>query len=146
MDKHTDVGMCGIDLAKDNAPDNQEWWWRLRQHSRNNPTFTEISIGFWFSVTRYEYFKEFKFDTISLYGRVDESFRNWLTQVKRVKIGLLKGIEVKDSHGVHLKTEPRQGIHLGWTEDVKKYSEYVLMKKQERFKAEQIWKQQNKVW
>jgi len=146
MDKHEYIGMCGVDLARDNAPPNQEWWWRLRQHPLKNPTFAEIAIGFWFAVTRYEYFKDFKFNTVSLYGRVDESFRNWLTQVKKAKVGLLKGVSRKDSHGVHIETIPKLGYHLGWTEDYSKHNEYVLMKKRERFKAERIWKQQNKVW
>jgi len=142
MDKNANLGMVGVDLNADNAPNNQEYWWRLRQHSANIPQFAEIVIGFWFAVIRYEYFKEYKFEKISLYGRVDESLRNWITINKKTKIGLLKGIEINDKHEV----EPRTGIHLGWTEDAEKYSDYVNFKKQERYKAEQIWKQENKKW
>ena len=146
MDKHPEIGMCGVDLVGDNAPGSQEWWWNLRQHPITNPTFAEIAIGFWFAVTRYEYLKEFKFDGESLYGRVDESYRNWLTSVKMAKIGLLKGVSLKNKQGVHLETVPKLGIHLGWTEDNEIRYDYVLMKKQERYKAEQAWETKGKKW
>lgn len=146
MDNHPEVGMCGVDLTRDNAPEHQDWWWRLRQHPPQNPTFAEISIGFWLTVTRYDYLKEFKFVGESLYGRVDESYRNWLTSIKKVKIGLLKGIPLKNKEGIHLETIPKQGIHLGWCEDFEKFPEYVNFKKQERFKAENAWKEKNRKW
>ena len=142
MEDNPQIGMCGIDLTRDNAPDNQEWWWRLRQHPSHSPTFAEIAIGFWFAVTRYEYLKEFKFDSESLYGMVDESYRNWLTSVKKAKIGLLKGIRDESKK----ETIPRVGIHLGWTEDIQIRYDYVLMKKQERYVAEKAWQEKKRKW
>jgi glycosyltransferase involved in cell wall biosynthesis len=142
MDTNSNVGMCGVDLMRDNAPTNQEWWWRLRQHPNTIPEFAEISIGFWFSVIRYEYFKDFSFKSGSQYGRVDESIRNYITLVKKAKVGLLKGYY--DS--VKKETISRCGIHLGWTEDQSKYPQYVMFKKQERAKAEKEWKDNNRKW
>jgi hypothetical protein len=136
------IGMCGVDLNRQNAPSNQEWWWRLRQHPANVPTFAEIAIGFWFSVIRFEFFNEFKFEGESLYGRVDESLRNYCTLVKKSKIGLLKGVYDLTKK----ETIPHLGIHLGWTEDQSKSPEYVSFKKAERFKAEQAWKEKNRKW
>lgn len=146
MDSHTEVGMCGVDLTKDNAPPYQDWWWKLRQHSQSNPTFAEISIGFWFSVIRFDYFKDFRFTGESLYGRTDESIRNYITSVKKSKIGLLKGISLKDQKGNHKETIPKVGVHLGWVEDFKKFPEYVNFKKLERCKAEAAWKEKNRKW
>jgi len=142
MEEHKFIGMCGVDLNKENAPDNQEWWWRLRQHSMKYPEFAEISIGFWFSVIRYEYFNEFEFVGESSYGRVDESLRNWISINKKHKIGLLKGVYNSDKN----ETIPKLGIHLGWTEDMQENYDYVLFKKQERFKAEKAWKEKNRQW
>lgn len=142
MDSHPEVGMCGVDLNRDNSPNNQEWWWRLRQHPSSNPVFAEIAIGFWFSVIRYDYFKDFKFVGESLYGRVDESLRNYIGLVKKAKIGILKGIYNSEKK----ETESNLGIHLGWREDIEKFPEYVNLKKQERFKAEQAWKQKDRKW
>jgi glycosyltransferase involved in cell wall biosynthesis len=142
MDKHPEVGMCGVDLNRDNSPNNQEWWWRLRQHPNTNPTFAEIAIGFWFSVIRFEYFQDFKFSGESLYGRVDESLRNYITSVKKCRIGLLKGVYSSDKK----ETISKLGIHLGWSEDLEKLPEYVLFKKQERYKAELAWKEKNRKW
>lgn len=146
MDKNSWIGMCGVDLTPDNSPDFQEWWWRLRQHQMQEPVFAEIAIGFWFSVTRIEYLREFKFTGESLYGRVDESYRNWLTNVKKVRIGLLKGTSLKGRKGEHIETTPKVGIHLGWTEDRVKYPDYVNMKKLERGKAEVAWEEKGKQW
>jgi glycosyltransferase involved in cell wall biosynthesis len=139
MDKNPNLGMVGVDLSKDNAPDNQEYWWRLRQHPNTIPQFAEIVIGFWFSVFRYEHLKEYKFSCASNYGKCDESVRNWLGIVKKAKIGVFKGVEVFEN-GKYKETESRVGIHLGWTEDFAKFPDYVNMKKTERFKAEQQWK------
>jgi hypothetical protein len=142
MDNNPHIGMCGVDLSRENAPPNQEWWWRLRQHPANVPEFAEISIGFWFAVIRFEYFKDFRFNAPSLYGRVDESIRNYITVEKKAKIGLFKGVH----DPVKKETVPKLGVHLGWVEDFNKYPEYVLFKKQERFKAEQSWKETNRKW
>ncbi len=142
MDKHSEVGMCGVDLDKQNAPDNQAWWWKLRQHPATNPEFTEISIGFWGAVVRYEFFNEFSFIGESLYGRVDEALRNWIYLVRKQKIGLWKGVH--DS--LKKETIPYLGVHLGWKEDNSKYSEYVNFKKQERYKAEIAWREKNRKW
>lgn len=142
MDENAHIGMCGVDLSRDNAPENQEWWWRLRQHPLNIPEFAEISIGFWFSVIRFSFFDEFKFESNSLYGRVDESIRNYCGLVKKSKVGLLKGVydpKIKE-------TVPKMGYHLGWTEDASRSLDYVNFKKQERYKAEQAWKETNRKW
>lgn len=145
MDKNPNLGMVGVDLNGDNAPNGQEYWWKLRQHPNTIPQFAEIVIGFWFSVIRYEYFNEYKFEKVSLYGRVDESIRNWITINKKAKIGVFKGVEVIEN-GKYKETESRTGIHLGWNEDQKKFPDYVNMKKAERYKAEQVWKQENRKW
>jgi len=142
MDKHPEVGMCGVDLSRDNAPEYQTWWWKLRQHPLSNPEFTEISIGFWFSCTRAEFFKEFSFNGASLYGRVDESLRNWCFSVKKQRIGLWKGVHNYQTH----ETVPALGVHLGWREDFEKLPEYVAMKKAERAKAEAVWKETDRKW
>jgi GT2 family glycosyltransferase len=142
MDGHPEVGMCGVDLNRDNAPSNQEWWWRLRQHPQSNPTFAEIAIGFWFSVIRFETFKDFKFIGESAYGRVDESLRNYITLVMKKRVGLLKGVYDEKTHS----TIEKLGIHLGWTEDLKNIPEYVNFKKAERYKAEIAWKEKNRKW
>jgi len=142
MDANKNVGMCGVDLTRDNAPTNQEWWWRLRQHPNTIPEFAEISIGFWFSVIRYEYFKDFKFIGGSKYGKIDESLRNYITLVKKAKVGLLKGYY----DPTRKETVSRCGIHLGWTEDIQKNPSYVEFKKQERAKAEKQWKEENRKW
>lgn len=140
MDNQPHIGMCGVDLNPDNAPASQAWWWRLRQHPTNIPEFTEISIGFWGAVIRYEFFNDFSFDCKSLYGKCDESCRNYIYSVKKQKIGLWKGVfNGKD-------TVQKLGQHLGWNEDATMYPDYVAFKKQERFKAEQIWKAENKKW
>lgn len=142
MNNHPEVGMCGIDLDKQNAPDNQAWWWKLRQHPATNPEFTEISIGFWGAVIRYEFFNEFSFIGESLYGRVDEALRNWCFLVKKQKIGLWKGV-----YDISKKeTIPCLGQHLGWREDLEKYPDYVNFKKQERYKAEVAWREKNRKW
>jgi len=145
LDNSPHIGMCGVDLSRDNAPSYQEWWWRLRQHSMSTPTFAEIAIGFWFSIIRYEYFQDFKFIGESSYGKIDESLRNYITLQKKTKIGLLKGVSVFEN-GKYKETSPRLGVHLGWTEDFGKYPDYVKMKKQERAKAEQAWKEKNRKW
>ena len=142
MDKHSEVGMCGVDLSRDNAPSYQEWWWRLRQHPLTNPEFTEISVGFWFTVIRMDTFDNFKFIGASNYGRCDESCRNYLGQVMKKRIGLWKGVHNYQTH----ETIPSLGIHLGWTEDFVKFPEYVAMKKAERAKAEKVWKETNRKW
>jgi glycosyltransferase involved in cell wall biosynthesis len=142
MDANKIIGMCGVDLNRQNAPANQDWWWRLRQHPSNMPTFAEISIGFWFAVIRYEFFNEFKFNGASLYGRVDESCRNYLTLVKQKKVGLLKGCYDQTKK----ETVPYLGTHLGWREDLEKFPEYVTFKKRERYKAEILWKENNRKW
>jgi len=146
MDGHPEIGMMGIDLNRDNAPNYQEWWWRLRQHPLDNPEFAEIAIGFWFSITRLEYFNEYSFETAhtSLYGRVDESYRNFCYQEKHKKIGLLKGVSMKDRKGKHVETVPKVGIHLGWSEDLG--NEYSNFKKLERDKANKIWADTGKKW
>lgn len=149
MDGHPEIGMMGVDLNKDNAPSPaQDWWWKLRQHPLDNPEYCNIAIGFWFSITRLEYFEEYNFvgANCSLYGRVDESFRNWLYAVKKKKVGLIKGAALKNHKGQHVETVPKLGIHLGWTEDYKKYPNYVNMKKLERGKAEKVWDEKNKQW
>jgi glycosyltransferase involved in cell wall biosynthesis len=140
MDNNLNIGMCGVDLDRANSPANQEWWWRLRQHPITIPEFAEISIGFWFSVFRYDDVKDFKFKCDSNYGKVDESIRNYLGLVKKKRIGILKGV----FNGK--ETIPKVGLHLGWTEDSSKYPQYIAMKKQERFKSEQAWKQQGRQW
>lgn len=142
MDKNPIIGMCGIDLNRDNAPDNQEWWWRLRQHNILMPTFAEISIGFWFAVIRITYFDDFKFSGESKYGKIDESIRNYITLVKKAKVGLIKGVLKPNSTECLSKC----GIHLGWKEDAEKFKDYVAMKKQERYKAELAWKEKNRKW
>jgi GT2 family glycosyltransferase len=142
MDNNPQIGMCGVDLSRENAPGNQEWWWRLRQHPATNPEFTEIAIGFWFSLVRYEFFKEFKFIGESAYGRVDESLRNYIGLVKRQKVGLLKGVY----DPVAKQTMSLVGYHLGWSEDASRFPDYVSFKKAERFKAEQAWKEKNRKW
>ena len=142
MDLHPEVGMCGIDLDRANAPANQEWWWRLRQHPSTNPTFAEISIGFWFSVIRYEHIKDFRFNSSSLYGRADESCRNFLGLEKKSKIGLLKGVY----DPVKKETISKVGTHLGWTEDLQSRPDYVNFKKAERYKAEKEWQEKNRKW
>jgi len=139
MEAHTNIGMCGCDLSVENAPDYQDWWWKLRQNPSYNPTFAEIVIGFWFSVFRYKIFNEFEFSSESLYGRVDESIRNWLSYNGN-KIGLIKGVIGEK------ETIPKVGLHLGWVEDQKKYPEYVAFKKNERHKSEEAWKQKNLKW
>jgi len=145
MDKNQNLGMVGVDLNADNAPNNQGYWWKLRQHPVDIPQFAEIVIGFWFAVIRYEYFQDFKFDGASKYGKVDESIRNWITLNKKAKIGLIKGIEIFEN-GKYKETESRTGVHLGWTEDFEKHAEYVNFKKQERYKAEQEWKKDGRKW
>ena len=140
MDNNQDVGMCGVDLDRANSPTNQEWWWRLRQHLQSNPEFAVISIGFWFSVFRYDDIKDFKFKCDSNYGKVDESVRNYLGLVKKEKVGILKGV----FNGK--ETISKVGLHLGWREDLEKFPQYVAMKKAERFKSEQAWKAQNRQW
>lgn len=146
MEKNEHLGMVGVDLNRDNAPDNQDYWWKLRQHLASIPQFAEIVMGFWFTVFRYDVFKEgFRFKGGSLYGRVDESIRNFLGLQKKRKIGLIKGIEITEN-GKHKETEPRLGIHLGWTEDLEKFSDYVNFKKAERYKAEQVWKEEKRQW
>lgn len=142
MDNNPQIGMCGVDLSRENAPANQEWWWRLRQHPPLIPEFTEIAIGFWFAVVRYDFFKEFKFVGESLYGRVDESLRNFCGVVKRQKVGLLKGVYDL----ARKETIPHVGTHLGWREDLEKFPDYVCFKKRERYKAELIWKETNRKW
>lgn len=142
MKKNPIIGMCGVDLSRQNAPLQQEWWWRLRQHFANIPEFTEISIGFWFSVFRWEDLKDFKFVGESNYGRVDESVRNYLGLEKKRKVGLLKGVYDPNKK----QTIEYVGTHLGWTEDNVKYSEYVNFKKQERYKAEVAWREKNRKW
>jgi GT2 family glycosyltransferase len=145
MEKHQNIGMLGIDLNRDNSPPNQEYWWRLRQHN-TDVRFAEIVIGFWFTLFRYDVLKEFNFVGASNYGMVDESIRNYLTIVKKAKIGLIKGVEAFEN-GKHKETLSKPGIHLGWTEDTQgKYKSYVDMKKAERYKAEQEWKKDGRKW
>jgi len=142
MTKNQVIGMCGVDLSRENAPVNQEWWWRLRQHYGSIPEFAEISIGFWFAVIRYSFFKDFRFVGESIYGRADESIRNFITLQKKSKIGLLKGVYDEKRK----ETVPKLGVHLGWIEDCLLYPDYVNFKKQERAKAEVAWKEKNRKW
>jgi glycosyltransferase involved in cell wall biosynthesis len=142
MEKHQEVGMLGVDLNSCNAPDGQSWWWRLRQHPMSNPEFAEIAVGFWFTLFRFEVFKDFSFVNESLYGRTDESIRNYLTLNNKKKIGVWKGIHDYNKH----ETVPQLGEHLGWKEDKQKFPDYVLMKKLERAKAEKGWKEKGRKW
>jgi GT2 family glycosyltransferase len=140
MDENPIIGMCGIDLNRQNSPSNQEWWWRLRQHFITMPEFTEIAIGFWMSVIRYEFFDEFKFVGESSYGKVDESLRNYIGLVRKQKVGLLKG------YYNGKETIECVGTHLGWTEDFIKSPDYIAFKKAERYKAELVWKEKDRKW
>lgn len=143
MEKHKNIGMLGVDLNKDNAPPNQEYWWKLRQH-HTDVRFAEIVMGFWFTLFRIEDLQDYKFSCASNYGKCDESVRNYLGLIKKKKIGLIKGVSIDDNGKQH--TEPRPAIHLGWTEDFKLRPEYNAMKKAERFKAEQEWKKDGRKW
>jgi len=147
MDRHLEIGMMGVDLNRDNCPeDTINWWYRLRQHPLDNPEYCDISIGFWFALTRMEYFNRYSFDNAgtSLYGRVDESYRNNLSINEKKKVGLFKGISLKDKNGKHLETISKVGLHLGWKEDLG--NEYSNFKKSERNKANKKWDEIGKKW
>ena len=132
MIRHPKLGMLSCEFDKVNANmDTQGWWYNQRIPKKQDLDL--IVTGFWMSVIPKDVFFKIKekhngkaFWGDSLYGEVDAHYRE---DVQR--LGYWVGVQ-----------KQVVGVHLGWF-DSKVFNKYNIMKKKERFKAEEARRQRD---
>jgi len=128
MVRHPKLGMlsCNLDPVNHN-PATHAWWYDHQQRNLKKDDVALVPTGFHMTIVPKDIFEDIKkeingqaFWGDSLYGEVDAHYRESVG-----RMGYWVGVQTQVS-----------AIHLGWM-DKRFFSEYDLMKRLERFKAEE---------
>jgi len=134
MNHHPKVGVLTLNFSSVNVAEDTKWWFEKQKEADRikKDDLIRLESGFWGSLISKEalecvldhnkkkYNEDKVFKCRSLYGETDEMFRQAITNSDKW-CGVAKNLI---------------GYNLGW-DDNRRFSEYHMFKKIERYKAEQ---------